>query len=110
MPLDRQDRIDLKMGALVRHMLAMEGWSHVEKILQLRVKEMEAEILRPYTVARVGEAGLSREDYQEIVSEKKGALMGLRLALDIPRAIVANADDILQRIPSAEQDAALRDD
>jgi len=110
MAIDRQDRIDLKVGTEVRFALATEGWNHVEKVLKQRIKEMEAEILRPYTVARAGEAsGLSREDYQEIIAEKKGALMGLRLALDIPRAMVANAEDILQRIPANEQDEALRE-
>jgi hypothetical protein len=109
MPIDRQDRIDLKVGAEVRFALATDGWSHVEKVLKQRIKEMEAEILRPYTVAKASEASLSREDYQEIIAEKKGALMGLRLALDIPRAMVANAEDILQRIPANEQDEAMRE-
>jgi hypothetical protein len=108
-PIDRQDIIDLKVGTEVRHMLAMEGWAHLERILQQRIKEMEGAVLRPYSVARASEAALSREDYQEIVAEKKGALMGLKLALDIPRAIVASADDIMARIPQDEQDAALRD-
>jgi hypothetical protein len=109
MPIDRQDRIDLKVGAEVRFALATDGWSHVEKVLKQRMKEMEAEILRPYTVAKASEASLSREDYQEIIAEKKGALMGLRLALDIPRAMVANAEDIHQRIPANEQDEAMRE-
>jgi hypothetical protein len=72
---------------------------------------MEAEIVRPYSVARErSEKPLAREDYQEVIAEKKGALMGLRLALEMPRAIVASADDILQRIPADEQDNALRDE
>jgi len=109
MPLDRQDRIDLKVGAEVRFMLATDGWSHLERVLKQRAKDMEAEILRPFSVARATSPSLSREDYQEVIAEKKGALIALRLALDIPRAMVENAEDILKRIPSEEQDEALRE-
>jgi len=110
MPIDKQDRIDLKVGALVRYTLSTEGWIELEKIFKQRLKELEAEVIRTYTVARrLEEKPLAVEDYKEMVSEEKGALMGLRLALDIPRAIVANADDILAKIPAAEQDEAMKD-
>lgn len=107
MPLDKQDKVDLKVGAEVRYTLATDGWSHIERILRQRIREMEEEVLRPYSVARTRDGGLSREDHQEVVAEKKGALMGLRLALDMPRAIVANAEDILKRVPADQQDEAL---
>lgn len=108
--VEQQDLSDLRVGTEVRYMLAGEGWKHIEKILRARIAEMEAEVLRPYSVARArDEHPLSKEDYLEVVAEKKGALMGLRLALDIPRAIVANADDILQRIPENEREEAMRD-
>ena len=110
MPLDDQDRSDLRIGTHVRYMLAGDGWTHYERIIRARIAELEREVLRTYSVAREqSDKPLSTEDYREIVAEKKGALMGLRLALDIPRAIVASADDILQRIPESEKDEALRD-
>lgn len=109
--IDKQDKIDLKVGREVQYMLAGEGWHHVERILRIRAREMEEKILRPYSVARsLAESPLSKEDYQEMLSEQKGALMGLKLALDIPRAIVANADDIMKNLSEPEQEAAYRDD
>lgn len=102
--LDPQDIADLEVAATMRMLVQSEGWDHYSRIVKARMKEMEQQILTPYRVARVASSTyLSAEDWDEVQRENKGALIGLRLALDTPAAIIANADDILTRIPPEQR-------
>lgn len=103
MKLTEEDRTDLGIAAELRVMVNGPGWHHYERILMIHVKEMERQVLEPYSVARQADKSLSSEDYREVVEGKKGALYGLQLALKTPKAIIANADDILAKVPPEER-------
>jgi hypothetical protein len=103
MKLTEEDKTDLQIAAELRMMVSGPGWHHLERILTIHVKQMEQEILTPYSVARQGDSQLKAEDYREMVEGKKGALYGLQLALKTPKAIIANADDILAKVAPEER-------
>ena len=97
--LTKEELEDIQIANTLRVLLQTEGWHHLSSILKLRMKEKQDDVLRPFLVAKASNPTLSKEDYQEICAENKGALFALRLILDTPKAIIDNADDILARLP-----------
>ncbi len=103
MAISPEDRQDVAIAASFRKMISSEGWHHFEKILGAIIKSKEAEVFKPYQVARSADPGLTVDGYREIQAENKASLYALRLALDTPKSIIANADDILSRIRPEER-------
>lgn len=90
-------------GREVADMLRSKGWAVFERVLNAQIKVRQDMLLLPSHELKHESGmldGVSRMLAQECV---KGALIGLRLALATPSAMVAQADEIRSRANSGEE-------
>lgn len=88
----------LKTERLFRDMLRTEGWSEYQKILRDMVEMRTAAILQPLHMASSDQVpGGDFVARSAALESMKGALIGLKLALDLPSTILSEADEIRKR-------------
>jgi len=82
--------MELRTGTAMRNLLRTDGWKVYEKILRMHLQGKRNEFEVPAETSMDGIAQVLRAE------SAKGAIMGLRLALDIPESILAN-DKVLRK-------------
>jgi hypothetical protein len=87
----KEDRDDLKVGKAIEEMLATPGWKIYEKILSTKIDEKIRAALSPLApVVQPDNTVILPDGVTHVLlgEAAKGAIIGLRLALDLPRGIV----------------------
>lgn len=80
-------RADLKRARAIQDLLRLDGWKHIEEILNNHISRRTAELFEPTPAG-----GRDAEQHN------KGAIWGLIYARDLPRAIVtAMEEEVKQR-------------
>lgn len=89
----KEDLADLKVGRELSELILHPGWKHYERLLSVKLKEQETNALTPLHFRRdlEGLDGVSRVLLGE---SAKGAIIGLRLALDIPHGIIRQMNEL----------------
>ena len=90
------------LARLMGEMMATEGWKEYIKIIEEQIKTRELILLTPSheLPQQVGFDYVARAASQECI---KGALIGLKLARDMPSAIIADAKDSATPQPKEEK-------
>jgi hypothetical protein len=84
---------DLKVAAQIKDMIHTEGWKQYKKLLEAKLREKTDLAFLPVN-AQLEVDGIT----QVLVGESaKGAIMGLRLALELPDLIVLGAERARQQ-------------
>ena len=86
--LTKEQQAEIKTGLAMQSLLNVEGWKFYEKVLRvhLEAKRNEAEAANPLDA----EDGLK---YALRMERAKGAIIGLRLALEQPSIMIAVAKE-----------------
>lgn len=90
--LTDDEKLHIKLARELRPMIASDGWKAYTKILREHLAQKEKDALRP-------SKGVDDAVEQNAA---KGAVLALRLALDIPSGIISVADEI--RTPASDED------
>lgn len=91
--LSKEHQAELKTGTAMADMIGLEGWKFYEKILLtlLEGKRNEVELANMIP----GEAG---DAYALRMERAKGTIIGLRLALEQPKTMIAVSNDLRKRL------------
>lgn len=87
----KEDRDDLKIGTAVELMLSSDGWKYYERILQSKLDEKIRSALAPISpIIQPDHTVVMPDGVTHVLlgEAAKGAIIGLRLALELPRGIV----------------------
>lgn len=108
MALSKEDIDDIRVGRALQAMMATEGWQHYTRLLNSKIADQTARILRPFTIEQQEKATAqvlySAVDHFVSSESVKGAIMGLRLAVSLPSGIISNMEDLLSRASTRGED------
>lgn len=84
----------LRLSKNMQDLVATEGWREYEKVIKLQIADRERLVTVPLSSAIPAFEGMDFTTRAAHVEVVKGALIGLRLALDLPSATIKHASDI----------------
>lgn len=98
----KEDVQDLRLAEHMQDLVNTPAWKIYEKILENHINEKMGQLLQPLHPIP-GVEGVRDGMAHVLVGEAaKGAIMGLRLALTLPRGIVAGAEQIRKKTGNTE--------
>ncbi len=103
----KEDLEDLKVGRLLEEMLASDGWKLYEKLLTKHLVEKRDAALTPIAPKVQNDGSLFFPDgvtHVLLGEAAKGAIIGIRLALELPRGIIAQMQSLRAEIVPAKKD------
>jgi len=103
----KEDLEDLKVGRALEEMLVTEGWKIYEKLLTKHLVEKRDAALSPLSPRVQPDGSLFFPDgvtHVLLGEAAKGAIIGIRLALELPRGIVAQTQDLRKQVVPAKKD------
>lgn len=89
----KEDLADLKVGRELGELILHPGWKHYERLLSTKLKEQETYALTPLHL-RLDLERLDGVSKVLLGEAAKGAIIGLRLALDIPHGIIRQMNEL----------------
>jgi len=103
----KEDLEDLKVGRLLEEMLASDGWKIYEKLLMKHFTEKRDQALAPIAPRIQQDGSVMFPDgvtHVLLGEAAKGAIIGIRLALELPRGIIAQMQSLRSEIIPAKKD------
>lgn len=86
----------LKQARLFRDLVAMEAWKELEKLLKANIETRKSILVTP--LDQIG--GIPSDTPFDVRAAKmeviKGAVIGLNLAVQLPHATIAEAENIIK--------------
>lgn len=106
----KEDLEDLKKFRALRDMMNTEGWKLYEKLLRAHLEAKRDAALKPISPEILPDQTIRWPDgvTQVLLGEaNKGAIIGLRLALELPRGIVTQGEALYESLfgkPSSDEE------
>ena len=94
----QEEIIILKQARLVKEMAETEGWKEFVKILEAHIATRMAVIVSPFHSLpdNSGYQGMDLGAKAAAIESVKGAVIGLRLAINLPASIIESAKEIMR--------------
>lgn len=84
----------LRWATAMKDLLGTEGWKTFEEIVKRQIDTRQMLLVTPLSASVPAFAGMDFTTRAAHLETIKGAIIGLRLALDTPPAIIKQATDI----------------
>lgn len=94
----QEEILILKQARLIKEMAETEGWKEFQKILEAQVATRLSIIVSPFHSLpdNSGYQGMDLAAKAAAIESVKGAVIGLRLAINLPASIIESAKEIMR--------------
>jgi hypothetical protein len=91
-----EERAILRQGREFREMVETSGWKEYEKLLKAHIEAKRNELFAPIVTQGLEQQALDAATKFAIAEGVKGAVIALRLALEIPRVTIEQAQELVR--------------